>query len=176
MESEKHNLNHPREKGYSDFVTFAELERYKNEINTELHKQREKHSNDKEQILEKLTKTQISSARIEEAFKSIADSTKAIQSSVEKINNKVDAFDSKISESNKHIVELDKKVVFLERDTIEKVKPPKKTEEKETDDDKYSPHREKIVVALFTFLGIIIPALLDKADVLSALLLKLFGK
>lgn len=173
MEPKKHELT-VGEISPSDFVTKAELERYKNEIEKELHRQREKHAEDKEQILEKINETQLGSVRIEEAFKSIAESTKSIQTSVEKINDKVDAFDTKISDSNKHIIELDKKVVIMEHESIDKVEHEKKDDDK--DDDKYSPHREKIVVALFTFLGIVIPALLDKADVLSALLLKLFGK
>lgn len=173
----KENQSVTRDMG-RDIITRHEFERFRYSIDKEISKLKEKHYEDKEKMLIEINESRISNVRIEESFKSISEAVQGIQVGVNKISDKVDVLGNEVSDNSTQLLSLDKKVALMEQSStpLEKEIIKKSKDHVEDEPDEVNSNRTKIIMALFTFLGVAVPALLAKADVILDFILKIKGK
>lgn len=145
-----------------------EYERFRYRVDKEIGEIKETHYKDKIEMLERINEQQISAVKVEEAMKNFTESVVYIRDGIEKMDGKMENIGSGMHESNQKMTELDGELKTL-KVKVEKHIEPSGEQESGSNTSKWW------WTAFFTFLGLVVPKIIEKTDVILDFFWKLKG-
>ena len=159
----------PNEDSEKSVVTYEEYDKFRFKMVNEIRDVREAALKQELSLMKKLNDQSISMTRFEGILSSFTESVKAIHLSMEKMNDKVDTI-------NEGVKKNDDRVQLIEDQLKEVVIKKKEHTIDELDDEELvNSNKAKWWSGFFVFLGIAIPAIVEKVDVIFDFILKMKG-
>lgn len=156
----------PNDDSEKRLVSFDEYDKFRFRVINDMKSLKEDMLIQKIEVLEKLHEQSVSSVRLEGILASFTESVQSIKVSMDTINTKIDDVNDEFRENDSRVRSVEEQLKRVVG---------KKENHSEEDSMESESSKAKWWSGFFVFLGIAIPAIIEKVDVILDFILKLRG-